>query len=454
MKHRAQSVTVVLLAILMATSTWAASGQAFWPTWRGPDGTGTALQGDPPITWSETQNVKWKVEIPGKGQSSPVIWADKIFFLTAIDTGPAGTAEPRWAPPASPQAPARGGRGGRGGGRGPTTAHKFDVICLDRATGKTLWQKTAAETVPHEGHQQTGSFAPYSPVTDGKLVWVSFGSRGLHCYDLDGNLKWSKPLIQMTTRMGFGEGSSPCLAGDAIVVVCDHEGQSVIFAFNKETGESLWQKDRDERTSWATPVAAEVDGKVQVITAATNLIRSYDAGTGELIWQCGGMTDNAIPTPVVAFDRVYCISGFRGSSLMAIELGRTGDLTGTDAVAWKMSDGTPYVPSGVLMGERLFFCASGNNQGIVSCYHAKTGEALFSKERLEGVSSIYASFVGVADRVYILGRDGTVAVIKNADTYEVLATNKLDDGFDATPAIIGDELYLRGNQNFYCIAKQ
>ncbi len=446
MRHQAtRSITVVLLATLIATSAWAASGQDYWPTWRGPNGTGTAAQGNPPLTWSESENIKWKVEIPGQGQSSPVIWGDRIFFQTAIDTGRAGQAER----PASPQAGNR-----RGGGRGPTTVYRFDVICLDRATGKTLWQKTAAEAVPHEGHQQTGSFASYSPITDGKHVWASFGSRGLHCYDLDGNLKWSKPLIQMSTRSGFGEGSSPCLAGDAIVVVCDHEGQSVVFAFNKETGDLLWQKDRDERTSWASPVSTKVGGTTQVITCATNFTRSYDAKTGEIIWQCGGMTANAIPTPIVAFGRVYCISGFRGSALQAIELGRTGDLTGTDAIAWQMSDGTPYVPSPVLMGERLFFCASGGNQGIVSCYHAKTGEALFSKERLEGVNSIYASFVGVGDRVYIPGRGGTVAVIKNADTYEVLATNKLDDGFDATAAIVGDELYLRGNQNFYCIAKQ
>lgn len=455
MKHRAtRSVVVILLATLMAASTWAASSEDYWPTWRGPNGTGAAVTGNPPITWSESENVKWKVAIPGHGQSSPVIWADKIFFLTAIDTGQPGSADAQPDPPASPQAGRRGGRGGFGGGRGPTTIHQFDVICLDRATGKTLWQKTAAEVVPHEGHQQTGSFASYSPITDGKLIWASFGSRGLHCYDLDGNLKWSKPLIRMRTRMGFGEGSSPCLAGDAIVVVCDHEDQSAIFAFNKETGELFWRKDRDEGTGWSTPVAAEVNGKVQVITSATDLIRSYDAKTGELIWQCAGMTANAIPTPVAAFGKVYCISGFRGSALMAIELGRTGDLTGTDAIAWQMSDGTPYVPSPVLMGERLFFCGSGSNQGLVSCYHARTGQALFSKERLEGVRSIYGSFVGVADRVYIPGRDGAVAVIKNADTFEVLATNKLDDGFDATPAIVGNELYLRGNEHFYCIARQ
>ena len=445
MKQRTRHcVVIALLSTLMAACAWAGTAEDYWPTWRGPEGTGAALKGNPPTTWSESENIKWKTEIPGKGQSSPVVWGDRIYFQTAIDAGQGGTAS---AQPAEP--PARGR-----GGQAPKSVHKFDVVCVDRATGKIVWQKTAAEAVPHEGHQQTGSFAAYSPITDGKLVWASFGSRGLHCFDMDGSLKWSKPLIRMNTLRSFGEGSSPCLAGDAIVVVCDHEGQSMIFAFSKTTGEPLWQKPRDEGTSWSTPVAATVDGKIQVIANATNLIRSYDAKTGELIWQCSGQTRNVIPTPIVAFDMVFCISGFRGSALQAIRLGRTGDLSGTDAIAWQMSDGTPYVPSPVLMGERLFFCGDGGNRGVVSCYNAKTGKAVYSKQRLEGINTIYASFVGVGDRIYVAGRNGTVAVVKNADTFEVLATNELDDGFDATQAIVGDELYLRGDKYLYCVAKQ
>jgi outer membrane protein assembly factor BamB len=453
MMHAGTRVIAISLTILMTASAWAATAEDFWPTWRGPAGTGAALKGNPPVTWSESENIKWKVEVPGQGQSSPVVWGNRIFFQTAIDTGQAGAGEAQPAQPASPQPGGRGARGGRGG-RSPSTLHKFDLVCLDRATGKILWQRTAAETVPHEGHQATGSFAAYSPVTDGRFVWAGFGSRGLHCFDLDGNLKWSRPLIRMSTRSGFGEGSSPTLAGDAVVVVCDHEGQSAIFAFHKETGEPLWQQNRDERTSWASPVAAVVDGKMQVITSATSLIRSYDVQTGELIWQCTGQTDNPVPTPIVAHGMVFCMSGYRGSSLQAIRLGCTGDLSGTDAIAWQMSDGTPYVPSGVLMGERLFFCGDGSNRGLVSCYNVKTGKALYARQSLEGVNTIYASFVGVGNRVYVAARNGTVAVLKNADTFEVLATNRLDDVFDATPAIVGDELYLRGSRHFYCIARQ
>jgi outer membrane protein assembly factor BamB len=440
-------MTVLAWSAVVCSPALAASGDDFWPAWRGPQATGAALKGNPPTTWSETENVKWKVALPGQGQSSPIIWENKIFFQTAIDTGKAGAADAQAAQPAAP-APSWAG------GSAPKTTHKFDVVCMDRTTGKILWEKTAAEAVPHEGHQETGSFAAYSPVTDGKHVWTSFGSHGLYCYDMDGNLKWSKPLVLMKIKMAFGEGGSPCLAGDAIVVVCDHEAGSVIFAFNKETGDLLWKKDRDEKTTWATPVAVEGGGKLQVVANGTKATRSYDAKTGDLIWQCTGQTENAIPTGVPGFGMIYCISGFRGSSLQALRLDKTGDLTGTDGIAWQMKDGTPYVPSPVLMGERLIFCGDGNSKGFISCYNAKTGKALYSKQPAPGIDTIYASFVGVGDRVYVTARNGTVVVIKNADTFEIVATNKLNDAIDATPAIVGDELCIKGNKFFYCIAKK
>ena len=442
-------VTVAFLLTAVGAPAWAAGADGYWPTWRGPAATGTAAQGNPPVTWSESENIKWKVEIPGKGHSSPVIWGDKLFLQTAIDTGQAKSAEIQ---PAQPPAAAKGGRGGMSTPT-PKTVYKFDLLCLDRTTGKVLWEKTAIEAVPHEGHQPTGTFASYSPVTDGKYVWASFGSRGLYCYDLDGDLKWSKPLPTMKTIMSFGEGSSPALAGDAIIVVCDQEAGSAIFAFNKTTGEQLWRKDRDERTSWATPAIVEVDGKTQVIISASKLIRSYDAKTGELIWQCSGQVRNVIPSPVLGFGMVFCTSGYQGSSLQAIKLaGKTGDLSGTDAIAWQVNKGTPYVSSPLLYGNRIYVYAV--LKPVLSCYEAQTGKPLFTEQSLEGINQVYASPVGVADRVYCPGRNGVTVVIKNADTFELLATNKLDDGFDASPAVIGDELYMRGNKFLYCIAKK
>lgn len=437
----------VLACAMLAISGMAAALDVAdnWPTWRGPTPNGIALKGNPPVNWSETENVKWKVELPGLSSSTPIIWGDKLFIQTAMPSA----EEPK---PAQPEASAEGRRR-RGPPRGPapTVPWKFNVVCMDRNTGEVLWEKTSREEVPHEGHHPTGSHASYSPVTDGEKLWASFGSRGLHCYDLDGNHEWSVDLLQMKIRNRFGEGSSPALAGDAVIVVQDHEGQSKIHAFNKATGEKLWEKDRQEMTAWATPLAIEHDGTYQVITTATRRIISYDAKSGDVIWECGGMTLNAIPTPVHGFGNVYCTSGFRGSALKAIELGHTGDLTDTDAIKWELESGTPYVPSPLLYGNRLY--VNEGNRASISCYNAETGEPYFQDQKIEGLRTVYASPVGAGDHVYFVDREGNFAVIKSSDKYELVASNKLDDGFDASPVVIGDVMYLKGLKHLYCIAE-
>jgi len=196
--------------------------------------------------------------------------------------------------------------------------------------------------------------------------------------------------------------------------------------------------------------AVEVNGTLQVIVNASKRVRSYDAETGDLIWECGGQTINAIPSPVSGFGNVFCTSGYRGSALQAIELGRTGDLTRTDAISWEVKEATPYTPSPLLYGDKIYVCAV--NKAVISCYQAETGKANFVKQRLEGMKEIYASPVGAADRVYFVGRDGTTAVIRRSETFEVLAVNTLDDEIDASPAIVGDELFLKGETYLYCIA--
>ena len=442
----ALTISVGLLTALGTVDVYGDSGSDYWPMWRGPDATGVARKGNPPLTWSETENIKWKVKLPGQGTSSPVIWGDRIFFLTAIETDKKG----------SPTAQSAAGRGGGRrpfhGGRPPTNVYKFDIVCLDRKTGKLLWQKTAREELPHDGHHSNyGGFASYSPVTDGKYVWASFGSRGVYCYDIDGNHKWSRDLGKMRKKIMFGEGSSPTLAGDVVIVVLDHEDDSFIYALNKQTGETIWKKGRDEATSWATPLPVDVKGKMEVVTSATNFVRSYDVKTGDLIWQCSGQTGNVVPSPVVGFGKVFCTSGFRGSALQAIELGRTGDLTGSDAVSWEVKEGTPYVPSPLLYGDKLYVCSV--NRALISCYQAETGKANFVKQRLEGMGEIFASPVGAADRVYFVGRNGKTQVIKLSEKLQVLATNTLDDKFDCSPAVVGDELFLKGKEYIYCIAE-
>ncbi len=443
-----------------------------WPQWRGPLQTGVAPEANPPATWSETNNVKWKVKLPGSGQATPIIWGDRVFIQTAVPTGKKVEAKPAEAaeePPAARPEPGseparkgedrpggpggRKGRGGFGGGAKPTEAYQFAVLCLDRQTGKVLWQKVAREEVPHEGYRQgEGSFASSSGLTDGKHLYAYFGSRGLYCYDLDGKQLWSADLGKMRMAMSFGEGSSPALCKDTLIVNRDHEDSSCIVALDKNTGKTFWKKPREERTSWATPLIIERDGKAQAVVSATGRIRSYDVASGDVLWECGGLTRNVIPCPVADARTVYCMSGFQGNALLAIRLGRTGDLTGSDAVAWTHNKSTPYVPSPLLYNGKLYFFA--NNRGELTCLDTKAGDALFDAQKLADLSGVYASPLGAAGRVYLPGRNGVTVVLKQSDQLEVLAVNRLDEKFDASPAAAGKDLFLRGREYLYCLSEK
>ena len=469
-KARFTVLPLATLASLVAVSIAQAASSADdnWPQWRGPLATGAAPNAHPPTSWSETSNIKWKVKIPGNGSATPIIWGDMVFVQTAIPTSKKTEATAQATPPpdvnnpGGPGGPGGGRRGGRGGpggpgggmgGAKPTEAYQFVLMCLDRQTGKTLWQKTAREEVPHEGVKPgDGSFASASPMTDGKFVYAYFGSHGLYCYDMKGNLKWDKDLGKMKIKMAFGEGSSPALAKDKVIVTWDNEGGSFIVALDKTTGEELWRKPREEGTSWATPLVVEHGGKTEIITDASAKIRSYDLASGNLIWECTGLTANVIPSPVADGDTVYAMSGFRGHSCMAIKLGHTGDVAGTDAIVWHHDKGTPYVPSPLLYNGKLYFFA--DNNGMLTCIDAKTGNALIDAERLDDLKMVYASPVGADGRIYLVARGGTTVVIKNSGKLEILATNKLDDGFDASPAVAGKELFLRGRENLYCISEK
>jgi outer membrane protein assembly factor BamB len=414
--------STVSVLVLLAVRLPAAEGDKFWPQWRGPLLTGAALHGDPPVEWSEGKNVKWKVEIPGKGSATPVIWGDTIFVLTAV--------------------PADGGERAK---------QRFTVLAIGRKDGKVLWQRVVREEVPHEGTHATNTWASASALTDGQLVYAFFGSRGLYALDMKGGAKWEKDLGDMTIKLGFGEAASPALHGDRLVVNWDHEGQSFIVALDKRTGQELWRTPRDEKTSWATPLVVDVGGRAQVITSATGRVRSYDLATGELLWHATGMTANAIPTPVHADGLVFLTSGFRGNALLAVRLAEAkGDITNSPAIIWRYDRDTPYVPSPLLSGDQLYFLKS--NSGVLSSFEAKTGKKLYGEQRLEGVPNVYASPLGVAGRIYVAGRDGGVAVVQQGPAFKQLAANQLDDGFDASPVAVDNELYLRGRKYLYRIS--
>ncbi len=436
--------TIVPLGLLLTVlyAAFAASDPAYWPQWRGPFGNGMA-KGDAPTEWSDTKNVAWKTPIPGRGHSTPVIWGDRIFLTTAVPTG-----KTTGATAAAPQQGRRGGFGGGGAATGQE--HRFVVLCLDRKTGKTLWEQAVKVATPHEGyHQRYGSFASNSPITDGERVYAFFGSRGLFCYDLDGRLLWKKEYPPLQMKMQFGEGSAPTLSGERLILNVDHEAASFIVALDKKNGNELWRTARDETSSWSTPLVVEHQGRRQIVVSASSKVRAYDLQTGKLLWDCAGLGANAIPAPVAQNGIVYVMTGFRNPNLMAIRLDRQGDLTGSDAVLWTNQRGNSYTPSPVLDDNKLYFLT---DSGMLSCLNATTGQPYYQQQRLPKPANFKASPVGAAGKLYLATEDGDVVVVKMGERFEVLATNTLgNQGFIASPVIAEGSLYLRSQEALYCI---
>jgi outer membrane protein assembly factor BamB len=407
----------------------------FWPQWRGPHTTGVSTTATPPTTWSEKENIRWKIEIPGRGSASPIVWGDRVYVQTAVPVGIDGEAAHK------PQ------------GRNLVT-HKYTLLAIDRKTGKVFWERVANEEAPHEAtHNENGTWASASAATDGEHIIASFESRGYYAYDMNGKLVWQKDLGDKRMRNVFGEGSTPALHGNRLAIVWDHQGESFITVLDKRTGEEIWRKPRKEIDTWATPLIVTVNGRAQVVTGAMNQIQAYDLETGDVVWHTAGLTMNPIPSPVSDGAMVWLMSGFRGNSLKAIRLADAkGDITGTPAIAWTLERDTPYVPSPLLYDNILYFLKT--NNGLLTALNAKTGEPHYQVQRLDAVPNVFASPVGAAGRVYIPGREGATLVIKHGPAFEVVATNHLDDGFDASPALVDGEIYLRGYRFLYCIAEK
>jgi outer membrane protein assembly factor BamB len=437
----------VATAIAQAQSAGSPAAEKYWPQFRGPLATGVAPQGHPPTTWDEDRNVRWKVAVPGRGHSSPIIWGDRIYIETAVPlTEPtsAATSEPASSQPtsdAAASAPAENPR------------YKFMVLALDRRTGRTVWERIVCEAALHERGHPDASPVSNSPATDGQVLVAHFGSRGVYGMTLDGEVLWTKNLGQMQTIRSFGEGSSPALAGDAVIITWDHEGPSFIVALDKRTGAERWRVDRDQQTTWATPLVLPGTEPLQVVAGGPTKTISYEVESGRVVWECAGLTRNVIPTPVADRELLYLTSGFRASALLAIRYHDAhGDLTGTPAVAWTWDGkGTPYVPSPVLCQDALYFL--NENQAMLSCVAARTGKTLYEKQRLEGLRDVYSSLVAAGDHVYIVGRNGTTAVVAAGPEFKLAGTNTLDESFAASPAIADGELYLRGQKYLYCIAE-
>ncbi len=411
-----------------------------WHQWRGPNASGVSNTAHPPLTWSDQTNIKWKVPIAGEGSSTPIIWGNAVIILSAIETNDV-PKQPVQRHPESRTVP-------------PNRVLEFVVWCLERETGDVRWKKVVTSAAPHEGRHNSTTYAAASPTTDGKHIFASFGSYGVFCLKFNGDIVWQRDLGDMRTRRGWGEAVSPVLHDNFLVVNWDQEDQSKLFVLDATKGETVWEVERDEPTTWATPLVVEFGGRTQLITNGTNRLRSYDLTTGKIIWESPGTTLNAIPCPVISDDQVICMAGYQGNMAMSIALNSQGNIPTRDTgpgkqIKWVVDRDTPYVPSPLAIDGRLYFTKG--NSAILNCVDLETGKPIYELTRLPGLKNMYASPVATKDRIYFTSREGETLVIKNSPQFEVLAANRLSDDIDASPALAGNQLFLRGKRFLFCI---
>ncbi len=412
-----------------------------WPSWRGPNANGVAPEGmDPPIKWSETSNIKWKAALSGSGSATPIVLGNQVIVLSAGPTE--RIAKPDELPKPDPRFESKT--------TPPNRFYRFEVSSYNRQDGSVLWRKTANEAVPHEGHHPTHSYAAGSPVTDGERFYACFGSFGLYAYDLKGELLWKRDLGRLRTRFGWGEAVTPVVHGDAVILNWDQEADSKLIVLDKLTGNTKWEVTRDERSSWNTPFVVEQGDKTQIIINGTKRIRAHDLADGKVLWETGGMTVNPIPSVVAEKGVAYIVSGYKGAAAVAVKLDAQGDLgESSDKILWRYGKGTPYVPSPILVDGRIYMTKV--NTQLLTVLNAVTGKALVEDMRLPKVTNFYGSPVAAKGRLYFADRDGNTVVLSSAEKPSVLAVNSLDDHFDASPALSGKMLLLRGEKYLYAI---
>jgi outer membrane protein assembly factor BamB len=472
MRNRILAVMTVC-AVVLGTSR-----AENWPQFRGAGGSGVVEASKLPTEWSADKNVRWKVEVPGVAWSSPIIWGDKVFVTTAItdkQTKPSsagGGGRPGGGRP--------GGGGFRpGGGRAPDVTYRWEVHCLDKATGNTLWKELAIERKPTVPIHRTNTYASETPVTDGERVYAYFGMIGLFCFDMSGKLQWKKELEAYPMMAGWGTGSSPVLDEQRIFIQCDNEQKSFIAAFNKKTGEQVWKVDRDEKSSWATPVLWKNSKRTELVAGGGRKVRSYDPATGKVLWELGGFGGRAAASPVAEGDLLIVGAGGGrggrggrfggggggggndedgprgGGALFAAKAGASGDITlkegatSNDGVAWSKTKAGPSMASPLLYKGQVYILEQ--RGGMLSAYDAKTGKEVYSKERINGARGFTASPWASDDKIYCLDDAGTTFVIQAGASYKLLGKNSLNEMFWSTPSASGGDLFLRGVDHLFCI---
>lgn len=433
-----------ILVIVFAASLSLASAEN-WPGWRGPGALGISGEKGIPVRWDPAKNIKYKVEVPGLGHSSPVVWGDRIFLTTAVNADP---AEADWQ------------KGFPRVDRKPDASEvSWKVFCYDRDTGKLLWERTAARQKPVNGRHTKNSYASQTPVTDGTYVYAFFGDQGMFCYDFRGVQIWKRDLGRFRMRNDWGLGSSPVLYRDFVIQTCDQEtGESFLIALDRRTGKTAWKVDREELSSWSTPYLYTGGSRPELIVNATRAVRSYDPATGRLLWECRGpATTITTPTPTSVHGLIIVSSGFIPEPVRpvtAFRPGVNGDITLKDgetrseAVVWRQPAAAPYIPSPIAYGDYVYVLL---DQGFLACYEAKTGREVYGRQRIDVGAQFSASPVAVDGKLYCASEDGDVFVIRAGPAYELLAKNSLGESIMASPAVSGGRMFIRALNHLYCI---
>ena len=436
---------VVPLALLSPSEP---AGTGDWAGWRGPNGSG-AGSGSPPTAWAEDENVRWKAALPGKGLASPIVWGNHVFVTSAVPTGKKLEGKPAARTEEMDKMD-------KEEGLLPIEEQEFVVLAFDRGTGKELWRKNVARAMPHQTTHPDGSYAAPTPVTDGERVYASFGSFGVYALTFAGELVWQVDLGDLMIDKEFGEGSSPVLCGDLFVLNWDHEGDSFLVALDKASGKERWRTPRPKGTSWSTPLVVKAGDQDEIVVGGARTI-GYDAKTGRELWSFGPADKGGggMMSSPVAIDELVLVStgGRRGGEIRALVALPEAEAGEPAEPLWTLSStDVPGIPSLLSYEGKLYFLKG--NSGLLSALDPGSGEIEYGPERLEGLADVYASPVAASGRIYVAGRDGTVTVLSALPKIETLSVNQLEDAFDASPALAGDELFLRGRANLYCIAEK
>ncbi|HZS09076.1 MAG TPA: PQQ-binding-like beta-propeller repeat protein [Blastocatellia bacterium] len=442
----ALTLAFLALAAVGPSVTKAALTGTNWSQWRGPDGTGVSAETGLPTEWSPERNIRWKTPVAGRGHSSPIVWGNRVFLTTDIEGEVVSGAK-------AVKHVIEGQDYVHPDSVGADRKHTFKVLCLDRDSGKMLWESTAYEGTVFDNRHRKGSYAAPTPTADGKFVYAWFGAEGdgLYCYDFSGKQVW-KAAVNKIATVGMGPGSSPVLYENLVILQCDEdEGKnSFIVAFDTKTGKEAWKTPRKVQAGWSTPIVVRTAQRAELIASGNEWIISYDPKTGKELWKMKGHESNAVPSPLAGHGMAYVYAGFPVKKTFAVKLGATGDITGSTNVAWQYDKGAAYVPSSILYGEYLYLMS---DRGILTCLDAKSGEVKYEGGRIPIPATFTASPVAFDGKILLTSEDGDTFVIKAGPKHEVIATNSVGEPVFASPAISDGMIFIRGEKNLYCIGR-